>query len=270
MREEPDSEEISFPEITEQPVMWGYHRELHHADKYKAIVNFDTGKLYSVVSRDYVLIRHEEAIEEIEKEISEFPDLGRYEIYTRFYNDSGRMRRTYRFYEEAATIAPDDSIIPELHLFNSYDVTWPFIITLGAFRVICTNGLVVGKEFLHLKKRHVYELEQINVRDEVSTALTRFELQTRQWEDWAHRQLTEKVYKKVIKAMKFGKKAMEIIEDQISQEADGFDESGLPIMSVWMFFNSLTWYITHKAVSLNHRVDMEKRLRAAMVHVRGK
>ena len=74
----------------------------------------------------------------------------------------------------------------------------------------------------------------------------------------------------LIKDMKFGKKAMEEIENQIYQEADGFDRNSVPIMSVWMFFNVLTWYITHKAVSLNHRVDMEKRLRTAMVYLRGR
>jgi tetratricopeptide (TPR) repeat protein len=270
MKEKPDIGEISFPEIVEQPVMWGYYRDLHQANKYKAIVNFDTGKLFSIVSNDYRLIRHEEAIEQIEKAIYEFPDLGRYETFTEFYNDMGRMRRTYRFPEVSVEISSRDTVHLEMHLFNSYDTVWMFIVLLGAFRLICKNGLVVGKKFLHLRKRHVYELDQINLQEEVSTALTRFELQTRQWEFWAHRQLTEKVYKKVIKAMKFGKKAMEEIEGRIYQEADGFDDNHVPIMSAWIFFNVLTWYITYKAVSLNHRVELEKRLRAAMMHLRGR
>jgi len=268
MKEKPDTGEISFPEIIEQPVMWGYYRDLHQANKYKAIVNPDNGKLFSIVSNDYRLIRHEEAIERIENAIYEVPDLGRYETYTKFYNDMGRMRRTYRFPEIYVEIGLRDTVNLEIHLFNSYDTVWMFIVLLGAFRLICKNGLVVGKKFLHLRKRHVYELEQINVREEVSTALTRFKLQTKQWGKWAQRQLTEKTYKKVIKDMKFGKKAMEEIEDRIYQDAEGFSNNDVPIMSVWMFFNVFTWYITHKAVSINHRVDMEKKLRAAMVNVR--
>jgi len=82
--------------------------------------------------------------------------------------------------------------------------------------------------------------------------------------------LPEKVYTHVMKAMKLGKTATEEIGDRIAQQAKGFDDNGLPIMSVWMFFNIFTWYIIHKTVSLNHRVDMEKRLRAAMAHVRGR
>ena len=268
MKEMPDTGEISFPEIVEQPVMWGYYRDLHQADRYKAIVDSDTGKVFSIVSNDYKLIRHEEAIERIEEAIYEVPDLGEYEIYTRFYHDAGRMRRTYRFYEISVEIGQRDPVNPELHLFNSYDVTWPFIITLGAFRLICTNGLIVGKRVLYLRKRHVLGLDQIDPKEQVSTALKRFSKQTDKWKAWAERQLTEKTYSRVMKAMKLGKKATQEIKGRIEQEAKGFDDNHVPIMSVWIFFNILTWYITHRAISLNHRVEMEKRLRAAIVHLK--
>jgi hypothetical protein len=84
----------------------------------------------------------------------------------------------------------------------------------------------------------------MNIKKQVSTALNRFNLQTNQWKKWIDIKLTEKTYAKVMKTMKFGK----------------------PIMNLWIFYNILTWYITHRAVSLNHRVEMEKRLRAAMRH----
>ena len=79
-------------------------------------------------------------------------------------------------------------------------------------------------------------------------------------------ELTEKIYAKVMKTMKFGKKAMEIIEERPAQEAEDFADNGFPIMNLWIFYNVLTWYITHRAVSLNHRVEMERRLRSAMRH----
>jgi len=270
MKETPDTGEISFPEIVMQPVMWGYRKEPHQADKYKAIVDFNTGKLFSIVSNDYKLIRHEEAIERIEKALYEVPDLGEYKTYTSFYNDGGRMRRTYRFTERSVEIQEGDIVNPELHLFNSYDVTWPFIILLGAFRLICTNGLVVGEKFLYLRKRHILNLDQIDPKEQVSTALKRFSKQTDKWKEWAERQLTERTYTRVMKAMKFGKNAMQEIKGRIEQEVEGFDDNHFPVMSAWIFFNILTWYITYRAVSLNHRVEMEKRLRAAMVHLKGK
>jgi len=215
MKETPDTGEISFPEIVMQPVMWGYHRDLHQADKYKAIVDSNTDKLFSIVSNDYKLIRHEEAIERIEKALYEVPDLGEYETYTRFYNEGGRMRRTYRFPKRSVEIQERDIVNPELHLFNSYDVTWPFIILLGAFRLICTNGLVVGEKFLYLNKRHILGLDQIDPKEQVSTAFKRFNKQTDKWKEWAERQLTEKTYSQVMKTMRFGKKAKQEIKGRI-------------------------------------------------------
>ncbi len=90
-------EELKFPEVIEQPVMWGYFRDLHQTSRYKAIVDSNTGNLFSIVSQDYRLIRHEEAIERIEEAISESPDLGRYEVNTGFYNKGGRIRQKYIF-----------------------------------------------------------------------------------------------------------------------------------------------------------------------------
>jgi hypothetical protein len=69
-----------------------------------------------------------------------------------------------------------------------------------------------------------------------------------------------------MKTMKFGKKAMEVIEKRATHEAKDYTDKGFPIMNLWIFYNVLTWYITHRAVSLNHRVEMERRLRASMRH----
>jgi len=144
----------SFPEVSEVPVSWG-EINLQRADKYKAIVNPETGKVYSIVSKDYKLIRHEDAVQRIESTIDENLELGKYKISAEFYNDGARIRVIYRFYERSVDIKPGDTINPELQLFNSYDTSWPFIVILGAYRVVCSNGLVVGEKYLHLRKRHV-------------------------------------------------------------------------------------------------------------------
>jgi len=258
---------ISFPEVSEVPVSWG-EINLQRASNYKAIVNPETGKVYSIVSQDYKLIRHEDAVQRIESTIDENLELGKYKTDTEFYNDGARMRMIYRFYKKSVEIKKGDNVNPELHLFNSYDTTWPFIVLIGAFRIVCTNGLVVGEKFLHFRKRHVYDFDQMDIKEQVSTALKRFNLQTKQWKRWAELRLTEKTYTKVMNAMKFGKKAMENIEERTAQEAEGFADNGFPIMNLWIFYNVLTWYITHRAVSLNHRVELERRLRSAMKYWR--
>lgn len=253
--------DISFPAVCETPVSWG-DLNIQRADDYKAIVNPETGKVFAIASKDYRLIRHEDAITQIEKAISKSPELGKYEFTTEFYNDGGRMRRTYRFIEKKVEIIKGDVINPQVHMFNSYDTTWPLIVILGALRVVCSNGLVVGKKFLHLRKRHVYDFNQIDIQEEVASAMERFKFQSKQWSRWADRRLTEGNYQKVIDTMKFGQEALEQIYKRIEAEAE-IIQNGFPILNLWAFYNVLTWYITHRAVSLNHRVEMERKLRKA-------
>jgi len=114
------------------------------------------------------------------------------------------------------------------------------------------------------RKRHIYHFDEMDITEQVSTALKRFKLQANQWKKWAGRQLTEETYKNVTKAMKFGKQAMEVIEKRAAEEAKDYTDKNFPIINLWIFYNVLTWYITHRTVSLNHRIEMEKRLRSAM------
>ena len=145
----------------------------------------DTYKVYGIVSGRYEVVRHERVIEEVERAIRGNPDLDHYETETAFYNDFGRMRRIYRFTDVWVEIQHQDFVNPELQLFNSYDCAWPFIVILGAYRIICSNGLVIGQEFLKLKKRHIYEFNKINLTGEVVSALDRFRLQSERWRKWA-------------------------------------------------------------------------------------
>ena len=253
----------SFPEVSEVPVSWG-EINLQRADKFKAIVNPEIGKVYSIVSKDYKLIRHEDAAQRIESAIDENCELGKYITSTKFYNHGGRMCRTYRFYKKSVEIKKGDTVNPQIHLYNSYDITWPFIVLIGAFRFVCANGLVVGDKYLYIRKRHVYQFDQMDIEEQVATALKRFNLQTNQWKRWTELRLTEKIYTNVMKTMKFWKKAVAKIESRAEREAESLADNGFPIMNLWIFYNILTWYITHRAVSLNHRVEMERRLRSAM------
>jgi len=259
-------EPLSFPEVIETPVSWG-DLNLVRADNFKAIVNPETGKVFSIVSKDYRLIRHEEAIQKVEHVLSEFPDIGKCIIKTEFYNDAARMKRTYRLKEKTTELRRGDYIDPEIQLYNSYDTSWPFVLNLGVHRVVCKNGLTVLEKYFHLRRRHVVYLERVDLQEQITTAFRHFDLQAGLWKKWTDRRLTERTYIKVLETMKFGKHATGEIEEHTAREAEGFDDNKFPIISVWLFFNVLTWYITHRAVSLNHRVELERRLRTAMRHL---
>lgn len=258
-----------FPQVTEQPVFWGpRNNKSQPAEGYKAIVDADTGKVFSIVSNDYKIITHQQAIERIKSIIAKNANLGSYDIAVDFFNDGGRMRCTFTFPGIAAEIEKGDIVNLQLHLSNSYDVTWPLTVILGALRLVCRNGLVVGEKMLHIKKRHVYKIDNLNIDQTIATAMKRFEKQSGKWMDLSRSPLYPRTYKTVMETMKFGKNATEEILHRIDHNASGYDDNGFPLISLWIFYNVLTWYITYKAVSLNHQVEMENRLRAAMVYFR--
>ena len=245
----------------EQPVRWGKDGKLQRAKDHKAIVDLNTGKVFSIVSNDYRLIRHEQAIEKVERFIHGHNLMSGYVVDTEFFNDRGRMRRTYRFPSISVQISKDDTVCLTLHLFNSYDLTWPFIVLVGAFRFVCANGLVIGTKYYQFRKRHVFYLEDVGLEADLYRSIRKFNLQAQEWRNWAEIPMTMAVYDRVMRAMQFGVRAVEEIEDQL-WDGDPSAE-GPKLISLWAFYNVLTWYISHRAVSLNHRVEMENKLRMA-------
>ena len=271
MQERTNAQQVlwpSFPRVIEQPVSWGPQNKPNLAPGYKAIVDSNTGKVFSIVSKDYKIIRHEQAIEHIKSIIARNDHLGKYHNEVNFYNAGGRMRCTFTFPGISAEIQKGDVVKLQLHLFNSYDLAWSFTIIFGAFRLVCTNGLVIGNTIFHIKKRHVYELDDLNIRKNIATATKQFEKQAGKWMNLAQIPLHPTTYEKVMKSMKFGKGTTEEIRQRVDRDASGYNNEDFPVISLWAFYNVLTWYITHRAVSLNHRVEMENRLRGAMIYFR--
>lgn len=259
-----------FPSVVEQPVMWSGKGTVHDAKKHKAIVDEKTGKLFSIVSKDYRVIRHEAAIGMLEEAIYQVEALRKYNVRTFFHNGGGRMLREYAFEGHEIAIQPGDLIRPTLYLRNSYDLSWPLEVYLGALRLVCENGLVAGIGLFQFRKRHVQELENLRLDQEVTSALKRFSKQAEVWRKWTETRLTRRLYDQVMEVMAIGPKAMEDIHYRMDQGSGDGDPEGFPIITLWVFFNLLTWYITHRVVSLNHRVELERRLRRAIINFRNK
>jgi len=68
---------LPLPDVVKALVCLGNHEA--PADGFKVLVNPDTGQAFSLASKDYRLIRHEEAAW-LEDVIRKSPGLGRYEV----------------------------------------------------------------------------------------------------------------------------------------------------------------------------------------------
>lgn len=64
-----------------------------------------------------------------------------------------------------------EGLTPEIILRNSYNGTSCFEIMMGVFRLVCSNGLVVGTKYASLKVRHVGEVmpKVLNAMSEIQS-----------------------------------------------------------------------------------------------------
>lgn len=59
-----------------------------------------------------------------------------------------------RFRKEGLVTAGKGEYLPEIVMINSHDGTCSYQLKAGIYRLICTNGLIVGNDFFHRSIRH--------------------------------------------------------------------------------------------------------------------
>jgi hypothetical protein len=72
------------------------------------------------------------------------------------FGDGARTKWVWRFPKMKVKIDKDDYVNPEIIIKNSYDGTTVVDVMGGAFRMVCSNGMVIG--FLLGRKRNVHNV----------------------------------------------------------------------------------------------------------------
>jgi len=133
------------------------------------LINGQTGSVISEVSGRYELVQND-------KVFRPFIEKFGLENVKRFYQ-YGNGRYTFAEFETGRTFnlgmatGEADIIRERLVVQNSYDKTRAFSFMLGAFRLVCTNGLYSGQAIIAFRKKHVGE---IPIDEMVSNALTSY------------------------------------------------------------------------------------------------
>ena len=136
-------QDIMFP-VKEVPAR--ITSKLPHRDTkdtgYKFIVREDTGDVLSCMTDNYKLIDNSMIIEKSDNIITK--EGGKLkEVQT--FGGGARSIVKYEFDKHKITISNGDICTPEIVWSNSYDGTFVGLNVLaGAFRLVCTNGLVIG------------------------------------------------------------------------------------------------------------------------------
>ena len=122
------------------------------ATGYKFIVREDTGAVLSCMSDSYKLVKNETIINYaqpvIKKNGGELKEVN-------LFGDGAKVHMSWHFPKEIVSIGNNDDLTPEIVINNSYNGTVGVNIIAGAFRLVCSNGAVIGIVAKKYKNKHI-------------------------------------------------------------------------------------------------------------------
>jgi len=124
---------------------------------YKFIVREDTGDILSCMTNNYRLIKNETIINYANPVIKKNKGVLK---EVRLFSNGAKTTMTWQFPKQKVNIGPNDDISPEIIIRNSYDGTIGVNVLAGAFRLVCTNGMIIGVVLDNYKNKHsIYNIE---------------------------------------------------------------------------------------------------------------
>lgn len=219
----------------------------------KCLFNHDRTKLFDVVSPKYQVVEHGEAVDRITSSLSAYFGKGKEVTSTvRSIDGGSRVMAEFRLPMEPIKIGKNDVNEIRLSMLNSYDRSWAFKATLGAYRQVCSNGAMIGEDFGSLKMKHVgAEDDEGTILSGLDVIIKRAPMLKDVWTEWADTPLEYEDALEMLDGFKFPEKYIgPVLSD------DRFPRSK------WDFYNDLTRFATHDTKSVRRRVEFDEMISA--------
>jgi len=234
---------------------------------FDAIYRKDSGVNLGVVSKEYKLITHKDAINSVVRELEKrkFPPVKLISESTT--NNGSRLFATFCLEEEkkvAVTLKGrkvGDLISPGFTIINSYDRTIKFDLRSYVLRLVCLNGMMVTEDIFHLRKRHLSSLDLPDMVDRFAESFTRFdELIVPAVSRMSQRNVTPKILETELNSVPgwLQDESMEYLEKEgfISMIGEGEDGPEIEIAEEtnrWDLLNAFSFVLTHSQSSTPER-----------------
>lgn len=202
----------------------------------KAVVRQDTNAILGIVSDSYQLLKHEVVVNSFRKALKKIPHEEKIEVV----KDGAILFAKYRLPEMLFEVRKDDFVALEFIVKNSYDGSNSLQIILGAFRLVCTNGMIIGKKFFTFSQRHIGKGGEI----EVETIKEKIEFLTGQFEKTINllKQMSNHELRTGTEGL-FDKKLVKLPEYLLVEAEKRYVEDN--DFTQWGYYNALTNAITH-------------------------
>lgn len=219
---------------------WEEQEYEHIITTHKAVVD-EKGNIISVVGKGYNVIQNADIIPDYERA-----------IYRSGLNTTGMERDiqqshggartvvTYTFPAHRIEVKKDDPMDLKISVLNSYDGSWKFMSLVGALRLACLNGQVIGDFFSSFYGKHTMNLDTDVAVDRLETSLDVYLQNAEYWKQYPKISVTDLQAQNVFLNLAGTSKVLNgVLEDIYSKYTD---EMG---SNLWALFNTLTDWSSH-------------------------
>ncbi len=251
-----DLENICYPKVEEQAVyahgpLNAIHSRIPIRDQ-KALINPDSNQVYDIVSKGYKLVRHEEVLESALDAIMAVEP--RVKVQVCFPEGGARMWAKIHLVDRVYKVGAEQGIIPTIEIFGSYDKSWATKAIFGAFRLVCTNGLVIGMQFAGVRTPHLSLFSQGELVDMVRDSHGIFISQTEIWREWQTLMVTPDQYERIIEGLNLTHGQLKSLENEVEISSRMMiEDHKYRTLSTWDFFNCITQNLSHDRAMVRNR-----------------
>lgn len=229
-------DEVLFPVDSRDIIVEGEVISTH-----KAIYRPDIEKTIAIVGKDYKILENADIFSAFEDSLksSELDTTGMERI-VQLANSGQKTYVRYRLPAHSVNVGNrTDNTILEFCAINSYDGSTSFSAMMGGYRMICSNGQILGDHLSFLRGRHTKNLEVEETAYKFSIAAEKFNSMGDQWNQWATTKITAVDALRILLTSGINERPANKIIDQFQREANKLD------YTLWALYNALTHISTH-------------------------
>jgi hypothetical protein len=220
------------------------------------------------VSDQYKLVQHHEALHRtLEAIVNGAPEFGKPEVKLNLNNKGGKMWATMLF-PNMIDIFPGDPIKPQCVVTNSADLSKRFSIIFGAFRMLCSNGMVIPDSRFpdHVLIKNLHKMGTLDLDEAISKMMVGFESFSDTlgvWKEYAKIELTKDRMTGILEGAKFSTNQVQNI---LEQPLRGFetpllgDFPGRKKANGWKAYNAATQFIADNNVNEGTSLDRNRKV----------
>lgn len=256
---------LDFPDPVLEPV-WKGKRPTELISGRYAIYNQKDNSFYSFCTDQYKLVHHEEIVKMVEETVKKFPEYGEAIITPRLYKDGAMIAVKATFPDVEFEVRKGDILNPTMDAFSSVDCGKKLLSRQGVFRVICSNGAMIGEILSKYSKRHLLSVDLEEMEESLKVGMTMFSEQQGLWKRWVETKVSLEKYEKIWEVLPFSTAEREKIEKLPETQTrlllpDAVQKDNL---SVWDLNNVLTQFVTHELKSEERRINIAPKIARVM------